>query len=782
MNSKTRWLPFPTGSSPKVWIGENDNPENGLKLYNPYSRKGQVAKQWFALVHTYSKPFFRSRYQANPLLDNLSDVLSEMLGHKDFAFSYSMGTPGPHRKITAQISRNQIPFAYAKIGFTPQANALIKCELETLRMLGELKLPSVLIPRPLGFSASSEQTVLCQSAPTTAATARPAHATSLDARFLADLIIATRSSASVSDVIQNIMQSEADQLGGSAHPYTSVTLTNALKYINVAFSDAAVQTAFSHGDYAPWNTYSISPGSLYVFDWEYGAYHRPILNDIFHYVFMPARLVDRYTTDIMARALLNIDQHPVFGSVIRELDINTTDIPAYAMLYLLTQGVRQHSPENTFDAYIIDCMHKILVAKEYPDEKRRILAVAYACEPDEGSEPGVGWHMVEAIAENNDAWIITRKNNEPVISAYLERRPNPGLHFCYVDLPKWAGFWKKGGRGIRTYYYLWQLLAAKKARQLNRDFDFDLAQHITFVNDWMYTFLALLPVPFIWGPIGSHPEIPATLAPDRRTLIMDRLRTGFQAAMRFMDPLFWLSAKRAALIIGIERNVGAHGPIKWLAANRFIAHTAIGVEDIPENHVKSRQYKDSFEVLSVGRLIPIKGFHLTIQAFAKLTEHQPNAKLTIIGKGPLKNQLQSLTKILGVSDRIKFQDWLPREEILKQMKEADAFLFPSFEGGGMVVLEAMANELPVVCLNYGGTAEMVTPDCGFLVDASSIEASTSDLAEALRQLAASPATREARGKAARKRVSQYYLWEKRHEVLGHWYSKLVRSQYNKPVT
>lgn len=44
------------------------------------------------------------------------------------------------------------------------------------------------------------------------------------------------------------------------------------------------------------------------------------------------------------------------------------------------------------------------------------------------------------------------------------------------------------------------------------------------------------------------------------------------------------------------------------------------------------------------------------------------------------------------------------------MNKSDIFLFPSFEGGGMVVLEAMAAGLPVVCLDYGGPGEMVTDD------------------------------------------------------------------------
>lgn len=366
MKSKGQWLPFPNRFNPKVWISENDEPENGLKLYNPYSRKGRIAKYWFALLHKYGKPFLQSCYQYNTLLDNLSGTLSEILGNDDFAISYSTGTPGPHRKFTAQISRDRIPFAYAKIGTTPNANTLVRQEHETLQMLGELNITSAQLPHALGFSASSEQTILCQSAPQTAAKTRPAAATAQDARFLTELIIATRSSAYADEIIHSIMQSVSTDLGRDTTP---TILLNSLDYIKAAFAKKPVQTAFSHGDYAPWNTYLVAPQSLYVFDWEYGEQNKPLLNDFFHYLFMPARLIYRIKPGRVARIMLEIGHHPVFGEAINELDIGESDLAPYALLYLLTQIARQYSQEQLYDAYIIECIHIILIAKGYPKRK-----------------------------------------------------------------------------------------------------------------------------------------------------------------------------------------------------------------------------------------------------------------------------------------------------------------------------------------------------------------------------------------------------------------------------
>ena len=67
----------------------------------------------------------------------------------------------------------------------------------------------------------------------------------------------------------------------------------------------------------------------------------------------------------------------------------------------------------------------------------RILAIAYACEPERGSEPGVGWNWVKLIAksEGTSISVITRKNNKPVIEKYYENHKRDDINFLYYDLP-----------------------------------------------------------------------------------------------------------------------------------------------------------------------------------------------------------------------------------------------------------------------------------------------------------------------------------------------------------
>lgn len=398
--------------------------------------------------------------------------------------------------------------------------------------------------------------------------------------------------------------------------------------------------------------------------------------------------------------------------------------------------------------------------------KRKVLVQAYACEPNEGSEPGVGWYMCQAIATDNEAWVVTRRNNQKLIEEELRIHPNPNLHFLYTDLPKWLSFWKKGGRGIRTYYYLWQFAALLKARKLLKHQTFDIAHHVTFVNDWLFSSFSLLPIPFVWGPIGSHPKAPVSLTNSKKDYIKDRLRYGFQSFMRTFDPLFWICAIRAKLIIGISKEVSQKFPLSFLSKNKYINHTAIGVEDIFNINTE----RTGKNIISIGRLIPIKAFHLTIDAFHIAHKVDPELKLTIMGKGPLKKSLIEKCLHLGIEDSVTFLDWLPRDDVLKAMNTSDIFLFPSFEGGGMVVLEALANGVPVVCLNYGGPGEMTPKDSTSQTTISNYTNTVTSLSNnILYKLNNSNDT----GKSSQKWITDHYLWRNRHKTITAWYDNVL---------
>ena len=94
----------------------------------------------------------------------------------------------------------------------------------------------------------------------------------------------------------------------------------------------------------------------------------------------------------------------------------------------------------------------MLSTKRTEQEKLKIFVSAYACEPDLGSEIGVGWHWVLEMSKYFELWVLTRESNRHTIEPWINKHPKYNhIHWLYFDLPQWTRWWKKGLRGVRTY-------------------------------------------------------------------------------------------------------------------------------------------------------------------------------------------------------------------------------------------------------------------------------------------------------------------------------------------
>jgi len=165
-------------------------------------------------------------------------------------------------------------------------------------------------------------------------------------------------------------------------------------------------------------------------------------------------------------------------------------------------------------------------------------------------------------------------------------------------------------------------------------------------------------------------------------------------------------------------------------------------------------------VLHVARLVEVKGTHLLIEAFERIAQRDPKARLDIIGDGPLRASLEKLTRSLRLEDRVRFLGEQPHDAVLDRMHGAATVCLPSLttrsgqvEGLGMVLLEAAAAGKPVVATRHGGIPECVVDgETGFLV----AERDTAALADRLLTLLSDPPLRERMGQAARRRVAREF--------------------------
>ncbi len=399
----------------------------------------------------------------------------------------------------------------------------------------------------------------------------------------------------------------------------------------------------------------------------------------------------------------------------------------------------------------------------FPPVSRRpkVLASVYACEPGGGSEEGCGWNYILQLSKFADVWAVTRTFHKQKIENALRSMDLPNVHFEYYDF-KWPDAWHRAKRLERVHYNLWQYRMYKNvAKPLHDEVQFDVTHHLTWGQYWSASHLYRLPASFVWGPVGGGESAP------------DSFRSTFSLSGKFYESVRDLARKLGQLNPHV-RNQAKYAKFA-LAATPETAFemTRLGAKDVEvlPNAALPRadfellsqndtEHQDVFRVISIGRLLHWKGFHIGLRAFAKFVKHFPKAEYWIIGTGPDSDRLKALAKELGVTDSVRFWGQIPREEVLQKLGQCSVMLHPSLhDSSGWVPLEAGASGLPVVCLNLGGPGKLITEATGIKVEAIEPEQSIEDLGKALCKLAGNPELYAEMSRAGRQHIKENYLWE-----------------------
>ena len=343
----------------------------------------------------------------------------------------------------------------------------------------------------------------------------------------------------------------------------------------------------------------------------------------------------------------------------------------------------------------------------------KILLSAYACEPNRGSEPSVGWNWAKELARLGfDVWVLTRANNRDAIENALADCPADNLHFIYFDLPRAILFWKRKKRGVHLYYLLWQIGAAIVSFRMHASLKFDLAHHVTFVGVRAPSWLWLLGIPFVFGPIAGGENAPGPLRASYplHGAIRDFLRDCSNLWVR-VSPAMRATFASAKYIVVTSNQTAALVPSKY--RHKVAIRLGIGIEaNIVNKGLRLRQAKPR-QLLFVGELLYLKGVHFALYVLHFLVREYGDYTLTVVGDGPDADWLHRLADKLGLNDYVTWKPWVPREMVLNSYSEHDLLIFPSLhDSGGMVVLEALASGLPVVCLDLGGPGVIVNDTCG----------------------------------------------------------------------
>ena len=394
-----------------------------------------------------------------------------------------------------------------------------------------------------------------------------------------------------------------------------------------------------------------------------------------------------------------------------------------------------------------------------------ILYIAASCAPYSGSEDKIGWNVPMYSAKKHRVFVLTFERQREYIEAYLKKNPADNPTFYYVDIPE---IWKKLFRGpfFSGRMNIWHRRAMKIAEEICRKEEIDIVHQITPVEFRSIGPYGKIPrVKFVCGPIAGGQRTPEMF--HRYTKghrMLEHIRAAVNALSKGMlrlngrlkhcDYLFLANGETESYLQSLfPENIQ-----KEILTDVSVAQADLIGPVAMDHRAKER----TFRFLSVGRLVYLKGHSFLLDALAAIPK-ELDYECRIVGSGPELDFLRKKSLELGLENRIVFCGLVPHREIASVYRDADVFVMPSFrEATGSVLLEAMAQGLPVVTINRFGGAAMLDENTGWLYGGNTPEEALENLTAALVECLTSPDEVRRRGANART-AAEAYTWDRRLE-------------------
>jgi glycosyltransferase involved in cell wall biosynthesis len=409
------------------------------------------------------------------------------------------------------------------------------------------------------------------------------------------------------------------------------------------------------------------------------------------------------------------------------------------------------------------------------ERRLKVLVAAYACNPYMGSEKGVGWGWVNAIAQDHEVWAMTdeihRSDIERKISGDSERYKN--IHFHYIPRTRWLWLEKIWQPSYLWTYQIWQKKAYTLGGRLHKEIGFDLAHQLTYVGYRNPGSLWKLNIPFVWGPIGGLENTPWRFLP-----LLGFNGLVYYAARNIINSLhkrFLVSARRAfqkadggiiAATEGIRKEI-----LKWYGLDSEVICEIGPPEEIATEH-SQRRPDEPLRLVWSGLHDPAKALPLLLHAGAALPK-KIDWQLNILGNGTCTKEWRRLAKRLGIAERCCWHGWVPRDKALAMMHKAHIFVITSLKDlTSTVLIEALSQGVPIICLNHCGFQNIVDDSCGIKIDVTTPHLISGDIREAIELLWNDEMFRKSLAEGALRRV-HVVSWKGKSVMINKIYAKVV---------
>lgn len=412
-------------------------------------------------------------------------------------------------------------------------------------------------------------------------------------------------------------------------------------------------------------------------------------------------------------------------------------------------------------------------------KRLKVLLCCYACDPNLGSEPGMGWNFVTNIAKFHDVHAIVEEekfkaNLTQYATAHPEAVRNITFHFIPKDRHRiLRRIWPPS---YYWFYRKWNKRAYKLAVELDKQEHFDIVHQITLAGYREPGFLWKLGKPFIWGPIGGFSQTSWSLL--KGTDLHNIVYFGLRNIINYCQKRWGYAGRKVAPnahTILISDKQGINDVLYyWNQPSEHMLEVGTYPCSAPDTII-NRHAEDTFRICWVGHLIPLKSLEILLHAIALCRTKKLH--LEVLGKGPCLQKWQTLAAKLRIETKVTFHGYTEHSKTLNTMQKSHVFCHTSIkEGGtGTVILEALQCGLPIIALDHCGQAAVIDESCGFKIPIRSRQQIIENIAEKLDFLANNEDFRFSLAVGALNR-SKLFSWNAKMQQLNHIYEAASKSR------
>ena len=413
---------------------------------------------------------------------------------------------------------------------------------------------------------------------------------------------------------------------------------------------------------------------------------------------------------------------------------------------------------------------------------KTILITAYDINPYKGSESLTGWKYVLELARFNQIIAITRRNNQCDIDRYINefQMDVSNLNFHYYDMPTWAMFWKRGSRGSKLYYYIWQFGVSSWIKKMFPLNCYDIVHGLNFHTDSAPSFLWRLNKPFVWGPINHNEYMPYSYMKHYGTpaYLIQMMQWMLKLTIWKYDPFLRKCTSSADTILVGHMDVVARLRIY----KNYHVMNQIASDSDRAQKVNVRPPISTF--VTVGRFIPIKNYEVLIKAVSLVVVKLKTAvpamkfKLVMVGDGPYLNKIKKLSSMYQLSNIVEFRGQVPHKKVLEILSTATAQIFPSFEGAGMVIAESLSVGTPVIAMKKYSPPLIEHNKNGILVDCANYDTTIENIANTIVTILLDGSLYKRLHHGARETFHSKYSWGHKSAEINSIYDDILSSKVN----